>query len=301
MKVGIIGLGRMGMALVQNLLDHKYEVVAFNRRPEPRKEAEGYGAVAATSMNDFYSKLSKPKILWMMVTAGEATEAVFKQCVRVAKKGDIIIDGGNSFFKDTLKRGEICDKKGIYFFDAGTSGGIEGARNGGCFMIGGDKTIFKKHLDKIFKDIAVKDGYGYMGDVGSGHFVKMIHNGVEYGMLQSIGEGFEILEACQFDLDNREVTKVWANGSVVRGWLMDLMLRAFKKDPKLKKMSDIVGHSGEGKWSVQSALELNVPAFTMAEAMFVRFASNQKESFSGKVISALRNEFGGHIPPKEKK
>lgn len=299
MQLGMIGLGKMGYNLVLNMLDHNHEVVAYDVSPEPAKELEKQGAIPATTIEELVSKLHKPRTVWMMVPAGEIVDQVIDQVLPHLEAGDIVIDGGNSHFKDTLARGERLQANGIHYMDAGTSGGTSGAREGGCFMIGGSKEAWE-HVKDLFHDLSVEKGYLYTGEVGSGHFLKMIHNGIEYGMMQAIAEGFEILDKSQFDYDFEEVARVWANGSVIRGWLMDLTQNAFSKDPKLDKIRGVMNASGEGQWTVETALDLKANAPVIAMSMFMRFRSLEDDTFHGKVVAALRNEFGGHaVVPKE--
>lgn len=298
MKIGLIGLGKMGFNLALNLKDHGYEVVAFNKTKSKIEEAEKEGIVGAYSLEELVHKLNERRIIWLMVPAGDVVDDIINQLIPLLNPHDIIIDGGNSNYKDTLRRSKELDDLNIDFVDVGTSGGISGARNGACTMIGAKKKVFSA-IQQVFRDISVEDGYLYTGECGSGHFVKMVHNGIEYGMMQAIGEGFEILDKSKFDLDFEAVAKVWCNGSVIRGWLMDLVQSAFHKDAHLDDIKDIIHSSGEGLWTVEEALALKVPAPVIAGSLFVRFASEQDESFSAKVVAALRNEFGGHDVEKK--
>lgn len=298
MEIGIIGLGKMGYNLALNIKDHHHRVVAYNRTREKIKEAEAEGLIGAYSVKELVSKLSVPRIIWLMVPAGDPVDEMIENLAPLLDKGDIIIDGGNSNYKDTLRRYETLKGKNLHFVDVGTSGGVEGARNGACMMIGAEENVFKV-IEPIIKDICLEKGYLHTGKNGSGHFVKMIHNGIEYGMLQAMGEGFEILEKSQFDLDYKEVARVWNHGSVIRGWLMELMERAFEKDPQLEAIKGVIHSSGEGLWTVQEALELQVPAPIITDSLFVRYRSQQEDTFTGKVIAALRNEFGGHRVEKK--
>lgn len=298
MKIGLIGLGRMGYNLALNLKDKNHEVVVFNRTLAKVEEAEKDGLIGAYSIKELVAKLEKPRIIWIMVPAGDPVDQMINNLLPHLDKGDIIIDGGNSNYKDTLRRYEELKAKGFNFVDVGTSGGISGARNGACMMVGAEDKVFKV-IEPFIKDACVENGYLHTGANGSGHYVKMIHNGVEYGMLQAIAEGFEILEQSRFDLDFKEIARVWNNGSVIRGWLMELMENAFSKDPKLESIKGIIHSSGEGLWTVQEALEIGVPAHVIASSLFVRYRSFQDDTFSGKVIAALRNEFGGHKVEKK--
>lgn len=298
MKLGMIGLGKMGYNLVLNLLDHQHEVVAYDVNPEPSQKLAQEGAIPAASIGELVSELTPPRVVWMMVPAGEIVDHVLEQLVPLLSEGDIVIDGGNSNYKDTLARSAKLQAKGMHFMDVGTSGGISGARHGGCFMIGGNPEAFKV-IEPIFKDISVENGYLYAGESGSGHFLKMVHNGIEYGMMQAIGEGFEVLEKSRFNYDYEEVARVWANGSVIRGWLMDLTQNAFSKDPKLEAIRGVMHASGEGQWTVETALELKACAPVIAMSLFMRYRSLEDDTFHGKVVAALRNEFGGHAVVKK--
>ena len=271
-----------------------HRVVAANRSAGPVEEAKAHGAVPAYSLEEMAQKLeASPRIVWLMVPAGQVTDDTIQHVMTLLKPGDIIIDGGNSNYKDTMRRAQEVAAKGLHFMDCGTSGGIWGLKEGYSLMIGGERPIFE-HCEPIFKTLAPENGYGYMGASGAGHFVKMVHNGVEYGMLQAYGEGFEILEKSQFNLDLRDVTRVWQNGSVVRSWLLDLAANAFKEDPTLANIRGYVEDSGEGRWTVQAAIDENVPAPVITLSLLQRFVSRQQESFSAKVIAALRQQFGGH-------
>lgn len=234
----------------------------------------------------------------MMVPAGEITESVFQQVLGLLEEGDRVIDGGNAHYRDSVRRNELCKERGIFFFDCGTSGGVDGARNGACAMIGGDKEEFTK-IESIFKSLTVENGYLYAGEPGSGHFLKMIHNGIEYGMMQSIAEGFELLEKSPFNYDYEQVARVWNNGSVIRSWLMELTQNAFSKDSKLDGIKGVMHSSGEGKWTVETALDLNAAAPVIALSLMMRYRSLEDDTFTGKVVAALRNEFGGHAVEKK--
>ncbi len=293
MKIGLIGLGKMGYNLALNLKDNKHEVVVFNRSLEKVKEAEKDGLIGAYSLEELVNKLDKPRVIWIMVPAGDPVDEMIDKLTPFLEKGDILIDGGNSNYKDTLRRNNKLKDLGINFVDIGTSGGTSGARNGACMMIGANSDVFMK-IEPFIKDACVVDGYLHTGEVGSGHYLKMIHNGIEYGMLQAIAEGFEILDKSRFEFDYEKVAKVWNNGSVIRGWLMELTESAFKKDANLDKIKGVVHSSGEGLWTIQEALEIGVPAHVITSSLFVRYRSHQEDTFSGKVIAALRNEFGGH-------
>lgn len=293
MTIGLIGLGRMGFNLALNMKDKGHKVICFNRSKEKVEKAINEGLDGVFSIEDLVNKLDTRKVIWLMLPAGEIIDEMIGNILPLLNKGDIIIDGGNSNYKDTLRRYEELKLKGIDFVDVGTSGGVDGARNGACTMIGAEDSVFS-YIEKLVKDISVENGYLHCGRNGSGHFVKMVHNGVEYGMMAAIGEGFEILNKCRFDLDLEKVAKVWNNGSVVRSWLMELAEDAFKKDSNLDKIKGVMYSSGEGLWTVQEALELKVPATVITESLMMRYRSEQEDTFTGKVVAALRNGFGGH-------
>lgn len=293
MNIGLIGLGKMGYNLGLNMKDHGHKVIAYDCGIEKVKDAEKDGLIGAYSLEELVGKLEGRKIVWLMVPAGKAVDDLIDQLLPLLSEHDIIIDGGNSRYKDTLIRYDKIKSKGIDFVDVGTSGGVEGARYGACTMVGAEEEVFK-YIEPLIKDISVENGYSHTGKNGSGHFVKMVHNGIEYGMLEAIGEGFEILEKSQFDIDYREIARVWNYGSVIRGWLMELMEDAFKKDSKLESIRGIIHSNGEGLWTVQEALDLKVSVPVIAESLFTRFRSEKEDTFTGKVVAALRNEFGGH-------
>lgn len=298
MKIGFIGLGKMGSNMVQRLLNNGHEIVAFALTVESVKKVEEKGAVGAGSLQDLVDKLKKPRVIWLMVPAGEATEKTISQITPLLEKGDILIDGGNSFYKDSMRRADELKKAGIFFLDAGTSGGVWGLKIGYCMMIGGDKDIFDK-LEPVFKSLAPENGYAHVGPHGAGHFVKMVHNGIEYAMLQGYAEGFEIMNAKkEFNLNLGEIAGLWNHGSVIRSWLLELAEKVFKKEPDLNSIRGYVEDSGEGRWTVEEAIEENISAPVITLSLMQRFLSRQKESFSAKVIAALRNEFGGHAVKK---
>ena len=307
MKIGFIGLGKMGKALVWHLLEQKTDVVLYNRTREKMEEflkeykAESvrhdeYGELLlAYEYRDFMSMLPSPRIIWIMVEHGAAVDEVIDNLIICdLKKGDIVIDGGNSFYKDSIKRHQRLKKIGVEFLDVGTSGGLEGARNGACLMVGGEKAVFEKMLPLLEK-IAVRDGITYFGEPGTGHYVKMVHNGVEYGMLEALGEGMEILAESHYKFDLHEVARAWENGSVVRGWLVELLERVLSRDPKLTSVSGEVGGGSTGEWAVQTAKGLNIEVPVIEKSLEARKLSRKKQTFAGKVVSALRREFGGHI------
>ncbi|MFL1696502.1 phosphogluconate dehydrogenase (NAD(+)-dependent, decarboxylating), partial [Weissella kandleri] len=296
MKFAMIGLGKMGLNLVKNAVDNGNEVVAYDLNEDFVKEAGAYSdkVTMVSSIDELLAELPSPKVVWVMVPAGVPTNSTIDNLIEKMDAGDIIIDGGNSNFKDNLEQNKRTTAAGIKFFDAGTSGGWSGARNGGNFMIGGDDAQAWKTLEPLFESIAQEGGYLYTGRLGSGHYLKMVHNGIEYGMMQAIGEGFEILEASQYDYDFEAVAHLWNHGSVVRSWLMELAEDQFGKDPKLDGITGRVVATGEGKWTVEQALDLQVPAPVIAMSLMMRNRSLQDDTFTGKVVSALRNGFGGH-------
>jgi 6-phosphogluconate dehydrogenase len=298
MKIGFIGLGKMGMNMVQRLRNDNHDIIAYARTEATVKKAEAMGAEGASSLQDVVSKLDKPRIVWLMVPSGKATEDNITRLSEMMKSGDILIDGGNSMYKDSVRRSAELKKKNISFLDVGTSGGIWGLQIGYCMMIGGEKDVFEK-ADPLFKTLAPENGYAHVGPNGAGHFVKMVHNGIEYAMLQAYAEGFEIMNAKEeFNLDLQRISSLWNQGSVVRSWLLELAESAFSKDAKLDSIRGYVEDSGEGRWTVAEAIDLDVPSPVITLSLLERFRSRQDESFSAKVIAALRNEFGGHAVKK---
>ncbi len=294
MEIGLYGLGRMGANMVRRLVQSgEHRVVAGNRSPGPVDESVSQGAEGAYSMEEMVEKLEAPRAIWAMVPAGDPTEQTLFKFAEMMDGGDILIDGGNSYFRDSIRRAEMLHDRGLRFLDAGTSGGIWGLEVGYCLMVGGDAGAYK-HVEPTLKTLAPKDGYAYVGGAGAGHFVKMVHNGVEYGMLQAYAEGFEIMQKSQYNLDLRAVSSLWNQGSVVRSWLLELAQRAFEKDANLEGIRGYVEDSGEGRWTVLEAINESVPAGAIASSLFARFASRQDDSFAMKVIAALRGEFGGH-------
>ena len=293
MKIGLVGLGKMGLNLALNMIDNDIEVVGFDPYLDDKVKKRYKKITFTDALEDLIKELSLPRIIWVMVPAGEATDIVIDGLLALVNKEDIIIDGGNSRYTDSIKRYKKLNEKGIRFLDVGTSGGQTGARHGACLMIGGDEKAYKI-VEPLFNKISHKDGFAYMGKSGSGHFVKMIHNGIEYGMMQAIGEGFDLLENSPYDLDYEKVAKVWANGSIIEGLLIDMVLSAIKKDKKLSNIIGRVDDSGEGQWTIEEALKLKVSIPVIAQALFSRYKSRDDNKFSEKVIAAMRNEFGGH-------
>lgn len=298
MEIGFIGLGKMGANMVQRLLNNNHKVVIYNRTKEAIQSLVSKGAIGAISINDMIAKLPERKVIWLMVPSGAPVDENIALLSDLLKKDDIIIDGGNSNWKDTQSRSAKLSLKNIHFLDCGTSGGVWGLENGYSLMSGGDKEA-SDYVYPVYKSLAPENGYTYCGESGSGHFVKMIHNGIEYGMMQSFAEGLEILEKSPFRLDLKQITSGWQYGSVVRSWLLELIVRALNEDPKLEKIKDYVPDSGEGRWTIQAAIDLDVPAHVITASLFNRFQSRQDESFAMKVLAALRNQFGGHAVVKK--
>ena len=293
MKIGFIGLGKMGFNMVHRLLDHQHEVVVWDRSAEAIEEIEKLGAVGATDLQDLVEKLPARKIVWLMVPAGKPVDENLDALLAILNKGDIIIDGGNSFWRETQQRAEKAALKGVDFVDCGTSGGVWGLQNGYCLMYGGAQEA-TSYMEPIFKSLAPENGYVYCGPSGTGHMVKMVHNGIEYGMMQAYAEGFEILQKSPYDLDLTKIADAWQYGSVVRSWLLELSVNALKEDPKLESIKDYVSDSGEGRWTIQTAIDFDVPAHVITASLYTRFQSRQDESFAMKMVAALRNQFGGH-------
>lgn len=293
MKIGLIGLGKMGLNLAENMLDNNIEVLAFDVFDKARENAEKHNINTVDSIEQLVKQLDQPRIIWIMVPAGAPTNDTIGQLSNLLSKNDVVIDGGNTYYQDSLHHNQVLSKAGIYFFDVGTSGGMSGARHGGNFMIGGDKDKFGE-IEPLFKAISEKDGYLYTGQAGSGHYLKMVHNGIEYGMMQAIGEGFEVLSKSEFDYDNEAVAKVWNHGSVVRSWLMELAQSAFSNDPNLDEIKGVMHSSGEGAWTVEEAIRLHVPTPVISSSLMMRYRSEEDDTMTGKVVSALRNGFGGH-------
>ena len=325
MRIAVIGLGRMGANISRRLMRGGHEVVAFDRKPDAVRQLESEGAVAAASLEDAASRLEAPRVFWLMLPSGPPTEDTVAALTAIAQAGDVVIDGGNSFFKDDIRRAKQCAEHGIHYVDVGTSGGIWGLDRGYCLMIGGDEQMVQM-LDPIFETLApgygsiertpnregadsrVERGYVHAGPAGAGHFVKMIHNGIEYGLMQAYAEGFDILkgrasdklpEDERFDLNLPDIAEVWRRGSVISSWLLDLCALELAGDPRLDQFSGRVADSGEGRWTVDAAMEEAVPANVLTMALFARYRSRMEQSFADKLLSAMRFGFGGHVePPK---
>ncbi len=294
MKIGLVGLGKMGMNMTLRLLQGGHEVVVQDQNAAKARELAGRGAAAADSLADLCQKLPAPRIVWVMVPSGAITEGVIGELGAKLERGDVLIDGGNSNFRDSQRRAAKLREKGIRFLDAGTSGGVWGLKVGYCLMVGGEKAAFDLAAP-VFRTLAPEAGYLYCGPSGAGHFTKMVHNGIEYGLLQAYAEGFEVLKTSEFPLDLGAIAHLWNQGSVVRSWLLELAERAFGAEGNgLDKIEGYVEDSGEGRWTVQAAIDQNVPAPVITASLIARLASRQPESFSAKMIAALRNQFGGH-------
>lgn len=299
MQLGMVGLGKMGANMTTRLQQGGHAVVAYDRSADAVKAVAADGATGASSLADLVGKLQgSPKVVWVMVPSGKATDDTIDELAGLLGKGDVIIDGGNSNYKEGLAAYDRCKAKGVSLVDAGTSGGVWGLKEGYCLMVGGDDVAVKA-CEPAFLTLAPKDGYAHVGPAGAGHFSKMVHNGIEYGLLQAYGEGFEILEKAPFTFDLEQLAKLWGHASVVRSWLLELAALAFAADPGLKDIRGYVDDTGEGRWTVQAAIDENVPAPVITMSLFSRFVSRQEESFSAKVIAALRNQFGGHAVKKE--
>ena len=315
MQLGMIGLGRMGANMTRRLIRGGHALVVYDRNAEPARELAREGATGASSVEDLVSRLEPPRAVWVMVPAGTPTETAISTLGNLLSRGDVVIDGGNTFFKDDIRRARVLKTKEVHYVDVGTSGGIWGLARGYCLMIGGETEVVCR-LDPIFRTLApggegagdsastAERGYLHCGPPGAGHFVKMVHNGIEYGLMQAYAEGFEIMRQatsdkvhpdCRFDLDLHGIAEVWRHGSVIGSWLLDLLERALREDPTLADYSGFVQDSGEGRWTVQTAMDEDVPASVLTAALYTRFRSRTQESFAEKVLSALRQQFGGHV------
>jgi 6-phosphogluconate dehydrogenase len=293
MELGFIGLGKMGMNMVTRLRRDQHRVVAYDRSNELIKQAESQGCVGSSSLADLVGKLSAPRAVWVMVPSGAPTEETIQAVADLLQSGDTIVDGGNTRFHDDVRRAAELKKKGLHYVDAGTSGGIWGLKVGYCLMVGGEDAAVKR-LEPVFKTLAPENGWAHVGAVGAGHYVKMVHNGIEYSMMQGYAEGFELMSKSEYTLDLARIADLWMHGSVVRSWLLELAAGALKDDQKLEKLKGYVQDSGEGRWMIADAIEKDVPVPTLTTALFTRFRSRQEESFAEKMLAALRNAFGGH-------
>jgi 6-phosphogluconate dehydrogenase len=289
----MVGLGRMGGNMARRLLQDGHEVVVYDVNADAIKALESEGGIAASSLEDVVAKLEPPRAVWVSLPSGEIVQNAIDKLAAALSSGDAIVDSGNSNFRDTQARSATCAERGISLLDQGTSGGIWGLKIGYCMMIGGDRATYER-LEPAFKTLAPPNGYLYCGASGSGHYTKMVHNGIEYGMMQAYAEGFEILEKSGFDLDLAAVADLWNQGSVIRSWLCELAADALKRDPHLDDITDYVEDTGEGRWTLLESIEHSVPAPVLALSLMMRFRSRQEQSFSGKVVAALRREFGGH-------
>jgi 6-phosphogluconate dehydrogenase len=325
MQLGMIGLGRMGGNIVRRLMKDGHSAVVYDKDPKAVAGLAAEGATGGTSLQDFVARLERPRTAWVMLPAGKITEATIDELTKWMESGDVIIDGGNSFWQDDVRRGKALKERGIHYIDVGTSGGVWGIERGYCMMIGGDKAVVDR-LDPIFaalapgigdiprtegragRDARIEQGYIHAGPVGAGHFVKMIHNGIEYGLMQAYAEGFDILRnaniealpaAHRFDLDIADIAEVWRRGSVIPSWLLDLTASALAKNPTLDSYSGYVDDSGEGRWTVNAAIDEAVPAEVLTAALFARFRSRKEHTFAEKILSAMRDGFGGHKEPQQ--
>ena len=290
MKIGMIGLGKMGGNMAERLRRHGHEVVGYDHDPKVSQIA---------TLADLAKALPAPRVVWVMVPSGDPTEKTVATLGELLSKDDLVIEGGNSMYRDSIRRAAQLGERGIGFIDAGTSGGIWGLSEGYCIMVGGDAAQVAK-AQPIFDALVQKDGFAHVGPAGAGHFTKMVHNGVEYGMMQAFGEGYELLGASELGIDVEKAIEVWRHGSVVRSWLLDLLSKALKEDPKLASIKGWAEDSGEGRWTVQEAVNLRVPAYVLSASLFARFASRQDDAPALKVVAALRNQFGGHAVKKDK-
>ena len=294
MKIGMVGLGRMGANMTLRLVQRGHEVVAFDRSPEAVAAAASDGAKGVDSLEALVQSLNPPRAVWLMLPSGEPTEGTVRELERMLDAGDTIVEGGNSNYAFAMEDAERLSKRGIHFVDAGVSGGVWGLKVGYCLMVGGDADVVAR-LEPVFTALAPEDGYAHVGPVGAGHFVKMVHNGIEYGMLQAYAEGFSLLNAAEeFDLDLHQIAELWRHGSVVRSWLLDLTELALANRSEFAKIRGYVEDSGEGRWTVEEAVRRAVPAPVLTVSLFERFASRQPNSFAARIVAALRNQFGGH-------
>ena len=296
MEAGLIGAGKMGHALALNMLDQSHRVVVFSRNPEKAAAFSAEGLEGTANLKEFVNKLPEPKIIWLMVPAGEAVDRMLEQLIPLLRSGDIIIDGGNSHYSDSVRRSEKLLELELHYVDAGISGGPSGVRSGACMMVGAEDKVYS-YLEPLFKDLCVESGLLHAGENGAGHYVKMVHNGIEYGMMQAIAEGFSLLDSGPYKLNYSDIARLWNNGSVIRSWLIELTASLFAADPTLKNLKGVAGSSGTGLWTVEEALLRKVPLPVITQALYARYSSEQGDPFSAKVIAGLRREFGGHEEP----
>lgn len=293
MSVGLIGLGKMGANLALNLKDHHRDVVGFDTSEKIRFDMKDQGIQTVSTISELITSLSKPRVIWLMLPCGKPTDETIARLSQEMQEGDIVIDGGNSRYTDSIHHSAVLHEKGIYFLDCGTSGGVSGARYGACMMVGGDKEAYQ-HLEEIFQDLTVDGGLMYTGKAGSGHFMKMVHNAIEYGMMEAIGEGFQLLKESEFAYDLSKVAYNWNHGSVIRSWLMEIVQEQLDKDHNLEDILGVVHTNGEAKWAIETALEKEVPMPVIALSLMTRNASKDNEKFACKIVAAMRNGFGGH-------
>lgn len=293
MSIGLIGLGKMGSNLALNLKDHSREVIGFDVSPKIQNIMKRQGIEVASTITELIQSLKKPRVIWLMLPCGKPTDETIERLSQEMQEGDIVIDGGNSKYTDSIQHNEILSKKGIRFLDCGTSGGISGARHGACMMVGGDQEAYQ-YLEKVFEDLTVDGGLMYTGKAGSGHFMKMVHNAIEYGMMEAIGEGFQLLKESEFDYDLAKVAYNWNHGSVIRSWLIEIVHEQLEKDHDLENILGVVNTNGEAKWAVETALEKEVPMPAIVLSLMVRNASKDNDKFACKIVAAMRNGFGGH-------
>jgi len=302
MEIGFVGLGKMGMNMVERLRRDNHKIVAFDLEPEKLQEVSTFGADGVDSLKAMVARLKPPRGVWVMVPAGEPTETTINQLAELLEPDDTVIDGGNSNFHDDVRRAAALAKKKLHLVDAGTSGGIWGLKVGYCLMIGGEQEIFRRY-EPIFKTLAPRDGYGYMGGSGAGHYVKMVHNGIEYGLMQAYAEGFEAMHKSEYRLDLAKVASLWGQGSVVRSWLLELTADTLQRDPGLRHIKGFIVDSGEGRWMVQDAIDKDISAPIITMSLFARFRSRADKgaegTFAEKLVAALRGQFGGHTVVKE--
>ncbi|MDT2602186.1 decarboxylating 6-phosphogluconate dehydrogenase [Enterococcus hulanensis] len=298
MEIAMIGLGKMGMGIAENLLRHQHQVKGFDIDPSVAKAVQEIGGSFHFDIESLLAEQTKQQIVWLMLPAGILTNNMVMTVADLLNEGDIVIEAGNSHYQDSLKNFDYCQQRGVHFIDVGTSGGVEGARNGACMMIGGDQQIFAE-LEPLFTDLCVDKGFIHSGPAGSGHYLKMVHNGIEYGMMQSIGEGFNLLHHSPYDFQLAEVAQVFNHGSVIRSWLMELTEKIYQQPEEMTEIAGVIPSSGEGKWTVEEALRLKVNLPVITQSLMTRFASEDCDKISEKLVALLRNQFGGHAIVKD--